>query len=412
MKIWLKMLIAIIFGILVSIFIPEFKSFSFNNFFQFLSNVAINSLLYLTLLYVLVKAFLGFLNLKKKNLNKKIFLVFIPGIFISILFSIIVSIGFMNLNVFWPGNKFIQEGVKIDHSNSFASLILKTINENIFSSFEGSANFILPIIFIAFIFAIAAYYSNKKGIYFIESIESFDAILDKIVRQVLEFFSIGAIFIFASFVKKETFSPDNLNFIFSPLIAVILIALVVIIFYTVILYIFIKEKTRSFYLGFLGAGLIAFVTGNTVASIIPLVEHLKKNVGIKKELADTLGPIGMIINKSGTVIISTVVILSIIWIYTPNELGIMLQIAFFFLIFIFSFSLDGSSEKGFLVIVAIILSFPSLHLEQDSYLAFLISVPILSRIGTFIDTLSTAVFITITSKFANKLEDKKYINFI
>ena len=120
----------------------------------------------------------------------------------------------------------------------------------------------------------------------------------------------------------------------------------------------------------------------------------------------------MILNKSGTIIISTVILMSITLIFTPDILDLKLQTAFFFLILIFSFCLDGSPEKGFLVLVAMILSYSPLHLEEDNYLLFLVSIPLFSRIGVFLDTLNTAIFIAITSKIIGKIEERKYIDYI
>jgi len=221
-----------------------------------------------------------------------------------------------------------------------------------------------------------------------------------------------AIFICANFLKLEAFTPDNLSFVMRPFVAIIILSVIVIITYIIIMNSLIKKKKSSFFIGFFGAGLTALVTGNTAASIIPVTEHLKKNLGIKKDISDTLGPIGMILNKSGTVIVSTVVIMSLIQIYTPDILNFNLQMAFLILVFLYSFSLDGANTNGFLVIVALILNFPALHLEQDSYLLFLASVPILSRIGIFIDVLSTSVFLYITANMNDMIEHKEYIDII
>jgi len=277
-------------------------------------------------------------------------------------------------------------------------------------------NFNLQMAFLLLVFlysfSLAAYFSEKKGLYFVELLESIDTILDKIVRVFMEIFPFMAIFICANFLKQEAFTPDNLSFMMRPFVAIIILSVIVIITYIIIMNSLIKKKKSSFFIGFFGAGLTALVTGNTAASIIPVTEHLKSNLGIKKDISDTLGPIGMILNKSGTVIVSTVVIMSLIQIYTPDILNFNLQMAFLLLVFLYSFSLDGANTNGFLVIVALILNFPALHLEQDSYLLFLASVPILSRIGIFIDVLSTSVFLYITANMNDMIEHKEYIDII
>nr|HPO49751.1 cation:dicarboxylase symporter family transporter [Spirochaetota bacterium] len=184
------------------------------------------------------------------------------------------------------------------------------------------------------------------------------------------------------------------------------------IFYTILLYIILKDKMPKFYLGLLGASLISFVSGNTAAAIIPLNEHLKRNIGLKRELSNSLTPLGMIFNKSGTIVVSAVSLISIILFFTPTILSLKFQIVMFFLLFIFSFMTDGINDAAFLAIISVIMSIQNLHLEDNSYLLFLPFVPILSRIGILFDTISTGIFVTLTAKFTESSEMKEYIDFI
>ncbi len=168
----------------------------------------------------------------------------------------------------------------------------------------------------------------------------------------------------------------------------------------------------KFYMGIIGAALTSFVAGNSASCIIPLNEHLKRNIGVKKELANCLTPMGMIFNKSGTIIVSVVSLISIILFFTPTVLDFKLQVVMFLLLFVFSFSLDGINEAGFLAVVAVIMNIQTLHLEDNSYLLFLPFVPILSRIGIFLDVITTGIFVTLTSRFVDTVEIKEYIDFV
>ncbi len=411
MKIWLKMLFAILLGMLIGFLVPDFKNV-YENIFNKISEIAINSLLFLTLIYVLTKLFLGIIEIKKNKLLKKVFYIFFVCVTISLLFSIILSIGIMNLNIFQPSNSFQQKSYKIMESVSISNFLLNIINKNIFISLQSSSIYIMPVIFIAFIFGIAAFYSEKKGLYFIDTIESFDYILNKIIKGILEFFPFGAVFIIATFVKSDVFSYNNFIFLLRPLIGIAIITIILIILYIFIFIIFIKQKSLKYFIGYLGGILFAITTSNTLAVIIPLNEHLKNNIGVKKEIADILTPLGMVINKSGTAAISSVVLMSLILIYSPDILTFNMQLIFVIMLFIFSIFLDGSNENGFLILTTTILNIKFLHLEQDSYLLFLASIPLLNRIGLMIDTLSTGIYITIASKIADKLEQKRYIDFI
>lgn len=411
MKIWLKMLFAIILGLLIGFLVPDFKNI-YDNIFGKISEIAINSLLFLTLIYVSTKLFLGIIEIKKNKLLKKVFYIFFICIAISLLFSIILSIGIMNLNIFHPSNSFQQKSYKIMEPISIGNFLVNIINKNIFISFLSPSIYLMPVIFIAFIFGISAFYSEKKGLYFIDTIESFDYILNKIIKGILEFFPFGAVFIIATFVKSEVFTYDNFVFLLRPLIGIIIISVILVIIYIFIFIIFIKQKSVKYFIGYLGSVLFAVTTSNTLAVIIPLNEHLKNNIGIKKEIADTLTPLGMIINKSGTAAVSSVIFMSLLLIYSPDILSFNMQIVFIIMLFIFSIFLDGSNENGFIILTTTILNIKFLHLEQDSYLLFLASIPLLNRIGLMLDTLSTGIYITIAAKITDKLEQKRYIDFI
>jgi Na+/H+-dicarboxylate symporter len=406
------MFVSIVIGSILGFALFYFNISIFKDIFQSLANLAINSLLYLSIIYTFTKGILGFLNLKKEKRLGRISLNFFVMAAISVFFSILISIIIMNISFFQPNNHFNQKGDKIIHLNSIGILLEKILSKNIINAFVDSQIFILPVIFIALIISTAAFYVGKKSLYFIDMIDSFDAILDKIVHQILEIFSIFSIFICFVFINKETFSSENLSFIFKPLLAIITAAIIQIAAYYVFLYLNIKKDIKNFTFGILGAAFMSLVTGNTAASIIPLTEHLKRNIGVKKEIAETLGPLGMILNKSGTIVVSTVVLMSLILIYSTNMLEFRLQVIFLFLLFIFSFFIDGANDKGFIVIIFMILSIKQLHLEEDSYLLFISLIPILSRIGVFIDTFSNAVLIAVVSKKYESLELKKYLDFI
>ena len=213
------------------------------------------------------------------------------------------------------------------------------LNKNIFTSFEGPTKYLLPVLFISLIVALAAFYSNKKGYFFVDFIESLDAILDKIIRQILEFFPIAAIFAFSLFMKDDIFKYENFIFVLKPLLGILIILIILFFTYTSFLVFYLKENIFKFYFGFLGAGLIAIVTGNSASTLIPLNEHVKKNIGIKKEVSDLLIVLGQIFNKSGTVIVSGVVLYSILFIYSPDILTLNFQINthYFYIVFFFIF---------------------------------------------------------------------------
>jgi len=423
LKIWLKLSIAIVLGTIAGIFI-KVDVVWFNNLLKFLSDISINSLLYLTSIYIVLNFFIGFYNLIKEKIYLKILSIFIIVLLISIIFSAILSIGIMNLDILQVGSSFRIYQIKEKPLllPSFGDILLKTINKNIFSIFTDSNIYILPLIFVALILSISSFLNQKKSIYFVEVVYSTEQILNLIVKAILEIFPFGAIFIIFYIVKNNFFpyelqeivKSENINYmvVLKPIINCILISIVLIIIFSIFIRVVLKKNVFKILLSLLGATLTAFVTGNTAASLISLNEHLKKNSGIDESNANVLTPLALLLNRSGTIIVSSVILMTLLYIYHLNIITFSIQILLFFLIILFSFRLDGLNDIGHLSLVAMVLNFPYLNFEENSYLLFYLFVPLFSRISVAVDTLTSGFIITITSILTEKVVDKRYIEFI
>lgn len=410
MKIWLKMIIAIVVGLAAGLFIPD-NIKAVEKIFEIVSSMSINILLYFTVVYIAVKTYLGVVELKNsKKSYLKTMLVFLLSILLSLVLASIISIGVMNFELFHPGSRSIPQASSVAlESFTFIGLLYEIINSNLLTAFEGPVKFILPLIFLATLFGFASFYTRKQALYFVEVIESLDAILDTILTHLMDFFYLGAIFITANLfygLKVELFSRESLPMLISPLLAIFSVTIILLIFYTIFLFIIFRKNLWKNYLGILGAALTGLITGNSAASIIPLNEHLEKNLGVKRGTAGSLTALGMVLNKTGTIVAATVVLFSSILIYSPNNLSLDLQLNLFLLIILFSFRLDGINEAGFLVLISMILKVESLHLEENSYLLFLIFVPIISRIALFLDIMTTGLFIVVSARYSDNIDEK------
>jgi len=413
MKIWIKMLLAIVLGFLLSFILPEIRQSSLiTDFFKFFAELSINALLYLTVIYLFVKSFIGFIWFKSNEISPKVLKTFALYTLVAISASLIVSVAVMNISFFHPELNFNQKFDKIVDPANLGILLLNIINKNIFTTFEGPTKYLLPVLFVSMIFSIGAFYTGKKGYMFVDLVESIDAILNKITRQILEFFPIGAVFIMALLFKDDIFKFDNFVFLLKPFIGVIIIFGIIIAISTFLIMFFLKENFIKFYFAILGPALISLVTGNSASDLIPLNEHIKKNVGVKKEVSNFLTLLGSIFNKAGTAAVGIVVLFSILNLYSPDILTINFQLILIVVLLFFSLFLDGANDKGFLVLVSTILSFKPLHLEQDSYLLFIVAIPLFSRLGIFLDTFCNAMIVSLVAKKHGLLEKREYVDFI
>jgi Na+/H+-dicarboxylate symporter len=413
LKIWIKMILAVTAGMVVGLLVPSVEGYAGDGL-KSLAMIGVQALLYFTVLYSIVKSYLAFHRLRSKEKTRKIIGIFFMIIGISVLFSVIISLGLMNLDFFEYDTITSHNNTPIEPVTIYtlSTILDKTVSKNLFAVFTNTGNFIFPVLLVAFLFAIATWSTGKRGQYFLETIESLDAVMDTIIRQLLEFFPFAAFVIVAAMFNEDIFNQDHTYYILKPLLATGIVFVIVLTFYSIFFYTITKINIWKFYLGISGAALTALVTGNSNAVIIPLSEHLKKNCGIDTEISDSLTPLGAVFNRTGTVIVSTVVLMTIILGSTPSILGLKLQIALFGLLFLNAFKLDGTGETAFIALVSMILHFAPLQLEDTSYLIFMVTIPLFSRIATFIDTITTAIFIAVTAKVNDSITDKRYIEYI
>jgi Na+/H+-dicarboxylate symporter len=413
LKIWIKLLIGIIAGLFIGVFMPEYFDYM-RPFVAFLSETAVNLLLYLTVPFIFVKMFTGFISMKNTKVKIwKVTSVFILTIISSLVLSIIISMFIMNISVLQPDSGidlFQRSAVKLELL-TFSDIISNIFSGNPFYFFVKPLKFILPVIFLSIVLAYGTLSSGKKGNSFYDVMKSLGDILDKIVVQLVEVFSVMSFFI----VATATASSKN-DFILTPFakpfIAILIAAFVLFVILMLLLRFIFKEDQFHYYIGLLGAALTGFVTGHAGTTIIPLNLHLKRNLNIDDDSVDYLVPLGIALNNTGTVIVATIVLMSIITGIAPSTLTIKLQIMIFLYMLLYSFRLDGVHEMGFVVLLGMLLKDQAFTFENNSYLIFLGAVPLFSRLALFINTFTTGVFVMITGNYMGGQQKVEYRDFI
>lgn len=415
MKIFIKMIIAIVIGIFAGIFLNIQVDGKAYRIIELLTDISVNCLLYFTLLYILVKTYTNVIQLRKAGKSYlKLIAVFIICLLFSLFLSIIVSIGIMNIALFQPESfTIIQDGASPIKPHTFYQIVREIVNTNFFKVFEGDVKFLYPVIFASLIFAYGTLAGGKKSELFLEIIQSFETTLDIIISRILDIFPFISIFaVVYLVVKVESISLAHSDLLTRPLFAILVVVLILFVFYTVFLTLIYKRNIGLYYTSIIGAGLVGLVTGNRVTGIIALNEHLEKNSGIHNGVSGSLTSLGLVLNRTGTLIVATIILFTLILGFSPNILTINLQISIFWFLILFSFRLDGSLEPGFLILISLVLKIPSLHLEENSYILFLVFAPILSRIAIFVDIITTGIFITISAKLTNSIRQVEYKEFI
>ena len=405
-KIWIKMLFAMIFAVVLAIFLPADNA-SFKAVLSLLSKISLNILLYFAVIHTFVRFYVGFVNIKReKRRLRKATVVFVLCIFASLVFTAAISV--FAMNVFSsPQESFFNFN---QHSSykmqlfTFSDLLQKIFPDNAAVILTKSTSFLLPLLVLALVLAAGTLKSGKKGDSFYDILKSLGDILDSIEFYVFEFAPVFSFFIIAAFARYGFSEVSNIAMILRPIRTIVVVCVVTIAVISVFFHVFFKINPTYYYRNILGAALVGAATGNVISTIIPLNLHLKRNVKLNHDIVDVLVPIGSVLNQTGTVIVSTVVLLSIIVGYSLNILTLELQFAIFLLVILFSFRLDGSTEFTFLVLIAMIFKVSGLHLEESSYLLFIGLAPLFSRIAVFINVFTTGIYTLMAARYISGIQ--------
>lgn len=405
-KIWIKMLLAMMAGIVLALFLPADKA-AIKDVFLLLSKISLNILLYFAVLHTFVRFYVGFVNIKReKRKLRKATIVFFLCILASLIFTAAISVFAMNIfsspqESFFDFNQHSSYKMQLF---TFLDLFQNIFPDNAAAILTKSTSFLLPLLVLALILAAGTIKTGKKADFFYDIVKSFGEILDTIEFYILEFAPVFSFFIIAAFARYGFSEVSNIAIILRPIRTILVVCIVTIAIISVFFHVFFKINPTYYYRNILGAALIGASTGNVISTIIPLNLHLKRNVKLNHDIVDVLVPLGTVFNQTGTVIVSTIILMSIVVGYSLNILTLELQFAIFLLVILFSFRLDGSTEFTFLVLIAMIFKVPGLHLEESSYLLFIGLAPLFSRIAVFINVFTTGIYTLMAARYISGIQ--------
>ena len=237
---------------------------------------------------------------------------------VSTLFAI--TIGLVLVNTIGPGNTFPEEK-KIEYQEKFGTTIqdkqtaaekLKDksplffiedmVPDNIVKAMSDNSK-MLQIILFAILFAIAMILLPEKRVKPVRKfIVSLNDIILKLIDMIMATAPIGVFALLAALIVDfsgdvELFTALGLYFI----TVVIGLFIIILIFYPIFLKIFFKKaKILNFFKAILPVQIVAFTTSSSAATLPVTMKQVKNELGVGKEVANFVLPVGVTINMDGT----------------------------------------------------------------------------------------------------------------
>ena len=312
-KILIGMALGVLFGLILS-FLDNGDRF-ISDYIKPFGTIFINLLKLIAVPLILASLIKGVSDLKDISKLSKMGGRTIITYLITTLTAVII--GLVLVNVIEPGKsisvetrnelveaystdtKAKQEAAAKQRESGPLKALVDMVPSNIFLAASNNRN-MLQVIFFALFFGIGMILLQGKEVKAVkEFFDSFNVIILKLIDLIMLSAPYGVFALLAALVVE---APSIELFKALALYAItLLLGLSIMIFiYTIVVQLFTKKKISFFMKGMAPAQLLAFSTSSSAATLPVTMECVKDKLGVDKEVASFVLPIGATINMDGT----------------------------------------------------------------------------------------------------------------
>ena len=228
-----------------------------------------------------------------------------------------VSIGLLLVNIIKPGSsiseetrlelvgnysgdaiKYSEEASKQRESGPLHALV-DIVPENIFGAASENKN-MLQIIFFAIFFGIGLILiPDEKSEPVKKFFDGFNEVILKMIDLIMLAAPYGVFALLASLVAESP-SIDLFQALIWYAVTVVIGLFLIMVFYFVMVWVFVKKDPAAFLKGISPAQLLAFSTSSSAATLPVTMERVTEHLGVDEEVSSFVLPIGATINMDGT----------------------------------------------------------------------------------------------------------------
>ncbi len=292
MRLWFKILLGLTAGVCVGLFLGPNAEI-----FKPIGTLFLNMISMIILPLVLASIVVGIININDPAKLSRVGMKTL-GIYLMTTLAAI-AIGILFAKIFRPGEHInLQISIEMPPPNAshFSDTLLALIPKNPFASFvEGN---VLQVVIFALFLGIAINFSGEKGRPLADIFESLFEVMSRLVTIVMKISPIGVFAIMAwvsgSFGVGVLFPLIKFLAIYYGA-CLLHIGLV----FCSILWFMAKMRPGPFFMGMSDAIMVAFSTCSSSATLPVAMQCVQKNLGISKEIASFVMPLGSTINMNG-----------------------------------------------------------------------------------------------------------------
>ncbi|MGO1728950.1 MAG: dicarboxylate/amino acid:cation symporter [Flavobacteriaceae bacterium] len=312
-----QILIGMVAGIIFALILNNFEwgSQFVTDWIKPFGTIFINALKLIAVPLILASLIKGISDLKDiSSLSKMGFRTILTYIITTI---IAVSIGLTIVNVFKPG-KTIDESTRTELTENYGGDVEITrqsaakqkesgplqaledlVPDNIFGAASSNGN-MLQVIFFAIFFGIGMILIPEKQA---QPVKDFFDALNEVILKMIDLIMLAApygVFALLAALVVEAPSADLFMALLYYAACVVLGLVLMIAFYTLIVWIFTKKSPIFFLQGISPAQLLGLSTSSSAATLPVTMERTEEHLGVDRQVSSFVLPIGATINMDGT----------------------------------------------------------------------------------------------------------------
>lgn len=312
-QILIGMIAGVLFGWLVSGF--DFGPQFIKNWVKPIGTIFINLLKLIAIPLIIASLIKGISDLKDiskfSTIGGRTILIYIMSTVVAI------CIGLLIVNIIQPGNSISDEtlaqltdayaakaGDKITAAQAQKSsgplqFIVDMVPSNIFGAASDNGN-MLQVIFFVILFGVSLLLIKPEQA---APIKDFFDSLNEVVMKMVDLIMLMApfaVFALLASLMVETNNPDLLVALAKYALAVVAGLALMVAVYLLVVGSYVKMSLGKFLNGISPAQLLAFSTSSSAATLPVTMERVEEHLGVEKEVASFVCPVGATINMDGT----------------------------------------------------------------------------------------------------------------
>jgi aerobic C4-dicarboxylate transport protein len=406
MKIWIKLLVGSVIGVLAGIFIPA----QAQGFFDSLAGLLVGIGRYVLFPFVFFSLGIGTSELRQE---KRLARVYLSGLkYLALSAGLLVLIGTLSVLVFPPE----RIPITVEAEKAFASVsvmdgLRAIFPRNLFSVFWGSGDFLLPLIVLAFLLGVNMDFDRQLTRPIVQIFDSLSRIFYHLNSLVVELFGFAMIVITAAWMMRIS-HVDLAMYKQILLILAVDVGIVVFGVFPGCLYLLgVKENPYRWLYAAMGPAIAGLFTGDAYLSLGVLSKHGKESLGVPRMVGSAVYPLFAVLGRAGTAMIASVSFILILRSYSSLEITFLQTLWVMLFSFIVSFALGAVPGNGAFFSIFMLCSIYAKGL-QEGYLILRTIAPLLVSFGAFVDVVASALVSLLIAREENVWTEVETENFI